>query len=75
MGLPWIRQNDLRCPYCGYGHKDELELYLYQSKNEYTLNYPCDKCKITFTIRPTNLGFIKLYKTKENKKQDNGQHT
>lgn len=70
MGLPWIRQNDLRCPYCGFSHEEELDNYFYKSNNQSSVNYPCDKCKITFAIRPTNLGFIKLYKTTENKQQD-----
>ena len=67
MGVQWIRENNLNCPYCNYKHTEELDAYLYKSKNQYSLNYPCDNCKIAFAIRPTNLGFIKLYKTKENK--------
>lgn len=67
MGLKWIRENDLHCPYCNHEHGDELDMYLYKSKNEHALHYPCDNCKLAFAIRPTNLGFIKLYKTRGNK--------
>jgi len=67
MGVKWIREDDLRCPYCGFTHTDELEMYLYESGNEFALHYPCDKCKLTFAIRTTHTGFIKLYKTRGNK--------